>query len=90
MMVKHKDNNQLLRLLIVVSFLFHIPLYLHMNGLLTTDVLEYIDLSIRKTEDTSGRRMLHPPRILKNRAKADRIKSSLITPERVSVNSKLY
>ena len=84
-----KDSN-LLRWLILVSLLIHIPIFLHMNGLLTTEVLEYIDLTIRKGDESSDRKMLRPPPIFKNKGKPDKAKATLMTPVQLPENSQFY
>ena len=85
-----KDTNQLLRWLILASLLFHIPIYLHMNGLLTTEVLHYIDLTIRKTEDTSSRKILRPPLLFKNKSKPGKVETNLMKPVQIPENNQPF
>ena len=85
-----KDTNPLLRWLILVSLLIHIPIYLHMNGLLTTKILDYIDLTINNAEDSSGPKILRPPILFKEKNNPGKAKASFMTPVHVPENNQLY
>ncbi len=87
---QNKDTKRLLCWLILVSLLIHIPIYLHMNGLLTTEVLQYIDLTVRSGEDITSRKRLRPPPIVKKRGKATNATASLMTPIQVPESNHLY
>ena len=60
-----KGSNKLLRWLIIVSIGVHIPMYLYMNGLLTSKVFQYIDLSLRDMKKTFSRGIPRPPMLPK-------------------------
>lgn len=66
-----KGSNKLLRWLIIVSIVIHIPMYLYMNGLLTSKVFQYIDLSLRDTKKPLGRGIPRPPLLPKKQTKKD-------------------
>lgn len=82
-----KKETKLLHWLILVSLLIHIPIYLYMNGLLDTDMLHYIDLTIRKGEDSSSRKMLRPPLVSKNEGKSGKVRAILMTPAQIPDNT---
>ncbi len=64
-----KGSNKLLRWLIIVSIGVHIPLYLYMNGLLSSKVFEYIDLSLREIKKPFSRGIPRPPMLPREQPK---------------------
>ena len=66
-----KGSNKLLRWLIIVSIVIHIPMYLYMNGLLTSKVFQYIDLSLREIKKPFGRGIPRPPVLPKKQTEKD-------------------
>ncbi len=88
--ISQKKTSKLLRWLIFVSLLIHVPIYLHMNGLLDTKVLHYIDLTVRKGDDSESRKRLRPPLIVKNKGGPDKAQASLMVPTQAPKNTRLY
>lgn len=66
-----RGSNRLLRWLIIVSIVIHIPMYLYMNGLLTSKMFQYIDLSLREIKKPFGRGIPRPPVLPKKQTKKD-------------------
>lgn len=87
---KIKRSNRMLHWLILVSLFIHIPIYLHMNGMLSTKVLHYIDLTVKKVEESSSRAIPRPPSLFKNKGKPGRQKASRLTPVPVPENNKMF
>lgn len=85
-----KHSNRMLRWLILASFFIHIPVFLHMNGLLSTKVLDYIDLTVQKVKESSSRAIPRPPSLFKNKGKPGRQKASRLTPVPVPENNKMF
>ncbi len=85
-----KSSNQMLRWLILASFFIHIPIFMHMNGLLSTKILDYIDLSIKKFEESSDRAIPRPPHLFKNKGKPGSQRASRLIPVPVPESNKLF
>jgi TonB family protein len=85
-----KNASKLLRWLILVSLIIHIPIYLHVNGLLTTEVLHYIDLTVRRGEDSSSRKIMRPPPIIKDENKSGKAIPDMATPIQVPERNNSY
>ncbi len=60
-----KKSNKLLLWLIIFSMVVHIPIYLHMNGLLSSKVYQFIELNMMQEKKTPGRGIPRPPMIPK-------------------------
>ena len=61
-----------------------------MNGLLTTEVLHYIDLTVRRGEDSSSRKILRPPPIVKEESKSGKAKPGMMAPIQVPESNHSY
>jgi TonB family protein len=61
-----KGSNKLLLWLVFLSMVIHIPIYLHMNGLLSSKVYHYLELNVMQEKKISGRGIPRPPMMPKS------------------------
>ena len=61
-----------------------------MNGLLTTKVLHYIDLTVRKGDDSTSPKRLRPPLISKNKSEPGKARAGLMAPAQLPENNQFY
>jgi periplasmic protein TonB len=75
-----KSSNKLLLWLIIFSIVVHIPIYLHMNGLLSSKVYQFIELNMMQEKKSSGRGIPRPPMmpkpVFQNESKINQIQAA--------------